>query len=101
MIEYTISYCIYIGADYDSVTLGSCNPMFRILVTCGYPGERGYFVSKKAFLSTIRPKTQFSDGYFMHSPQKQAITQPKIAKKRGISPQISAIFLIFGIAFLR
>ena len=54
MIEYTISYCIYIGADYDSVTLGSCNPMFRILVTCGYPGERGYFVSKKAFLSIKR-----------------------------------------------
>jgi len=24
--------------------------------------------------TTVRPKTQFSDGYFMHSPQKQAIT---------------------------
>ena len=51
--------------------------------------------------TTIRPKTQFSDGYFMHNVQKQAAIQPKIAKKRGISPQISAIFLIFGIAILR
>ena len=51
--------------------------------------------------TTIRPKTQFSDGYFMHNTQKQAAIQPKIAKKRGIFPQISAIFLIFGIAILR
>lgn len=51
--------------------------------------------------TTIRPKTQFSDGYFMHNAQKQAAIQPKIAKQRGISPQNSAIFLIFGIAILR
>ena len=37
----------------------------------------------------------------MHNPQKLAIIQPKTAKKRGFSPQISAIFLIFGIAILR
>ena len=37
----------------------------------------------------------------MHNTQKQATIQPKIAKKRGIFPQISAIFLIFGIAILR
>ena len=41
-----------IGVDYDIVTSGGCNPMFRVPVTCGYPAERGYFVSKKAFLST-------------------------------------------------
>ena len=51
--------------------------------------------------TTIRPKTQFSDGYFMHNTQKQAAIQPKIAKQRGYSPQNSAIFLIFGIAILR
>ncbi len=51
--------------------------------------------------TTIRPKTQFSDGYFMHNMQKQAIIQPKIAKKGGGSPQIFAIFLILGIAILR
>lgn len=43
-----------IGADYDSVTLGSCNPMYRVHVTCGYSAEGGYFVSKKAFLSIKR-----------------------------------------------
>ena len=37
----------------------------------------------------------------MHIMQKQVIMQPKIAKKRGDSSQKSAIFLIFGIAFLR
>ncbi len=51
--------------------------------------------------TTVRPKTQFSGGYFMHSPQKQAITQPKIAKNEGFLPQISTIFLIFGIVILR
>ena len=51
--------------------------------------------------TTVRPKTQFSDGYFMHNAQKQAAIQPKIAKKEGFFPQIAAIFLIFGIAILR
>ena len=51
--------------------------------------------------TTVRPKTQFSDGYFMHNTQKQAAIQLKIAKQRGLSPQNSAIFLIFGIAILR
>ncbi len=37
----------------------------------------------------------------MHNTQKRAAIQPKIAKQRGFSPQISAIFLIFGIAILR
>jgi len=37
----------------------------------------------------------------MHNTQKQAAIQPKVAKKRGLSPQNSAIFLIFGIAILR
>ena len=51
--------------------------------------------------TTVRPKTQFSDGFFMHNTQKRAVNQPKIVKKRGFSPHISAIFLIFGIAILR
>ena len=55
MIEYTISCYMNIEADYDSVTPGSCNPMFRIPVTCGYSAKRGYFVSKKAFLSMFAP----------------------------------------------
>ena len=61
----------------------------------------GNIVSKKAFLSTVRPKTQFSDGYFMHSIQKGAIIGLRNAEKRGIIPQISAVFLIFGTAILR
>ena len=51
--------------------------------------------------TTVRPKTQFSDGYFMHSIQKGAIIGLRNAEKRGIIPQISAVFLIFGTAILR
>ena len=51
--------------------------------------------------TTVRPKTQFSDGYFMHNIQKQGIILPKSREKRGFFPQNSTIFLIFGIAILR
>ena len=51
--------------------------------------------------TTIRPKTQFSDGYFMQNIQNETIIRPKSREKRGFSPQNSAIFLIFGIAILR
>ena len=51
--------------------------------------------------TTIRPKTQFSDGYFMPSNQKTPIQSPKSRNKEGLSPQISAIFWIFGITVLR
>ena len=37
----------------------------------------------------------------MHNQQKQAIIRRIITKKRGISPQIPAVFLIIGIAILR
>ena len=36
------------------VTSGSSNPVFRVPVTCGYSAERGYIVSKKAFVSNLR-----------------------------------------------
>ena len=51
--------------------------------------------------TTSRPKTQFSDGYFMPSTQKSPVQGPKSRKKEGLFPQISAIFLIFGITILR
>ena len=37
--------------------------------------------------------------YTIHT--KIARPKPEIAKKEGLSPQISAIFLIFGITILR
>ena len=61
----------------------------------------GVIGSSPVATTKIRPKAQFSDGYFMHNTQKQAAIQPKIEKQRGFSPQNSAIFLIFGIAILR
>ena len=51
--------------------------------------------------TTVRPKTQFSDGYFIPFIQNSPIQSPKSRKKEGIPPQISAISLIFGIAILR
>ena len=51
--------------------------------------------------TTVRPKTQFSDGYFISFIQKPPIQSPKSRKKEGFPPQISAISLIFGIAILR
>ena len=45
--------------------------------------------------TTVRPKTQFSDGYFMPSNQKLPVQSPKSRKKEGFSPQISAIFFGF------
>ena len=51
--------------------------------------------------TTVRPKTQFSDGYFISFIQKPPIQGLKSRKKEGFPPQISAISLIFGIAILR
>ena len=51
--------------------------------------------------TTVRPKAQFSDGYFILFIQKSPVQSLKSRKKEGLSPQISAIFLIFGIAILR
>ena len=48
--------------------------------------------------TTVRPKTQFSDGYFIPFIQNSPIQSPKSRKKEGFPPQISAISLIFGIA---
>ena len=57
--------------------------------------------SKLLCSNTIRPKTQFSDGYFMLLTQNSPIQGSKTRKKEGFSHQISAIFLIFGITILR
>ena len=51
--------------------------------------------------TTVRPKTQFSDGYFIPFIQNSPIEGLKSRKKEGLPPQISAISLIFGIAILR
>ena len=61
----------------------------------------GILIAFSDVLTTVRPKTQFSDGYFMPSNQKSPVQSPKSRKKEGASPQISAIFLIFGITILR
>ena len=61
----------------------------------------GILIAFSDVLTTVRPKTQFSDGYFMHSNPKSPVQSPKSRKKEGLSPQISAIFLIFGITILR
>ena len=61
----------------------------------------GILIAFSDVLTTVRPKTQFSDGYFMPSTQKPPVQSLKSRKKEGFPPQISAIFLIFGIAMLR
>ena len=61
----------------------------------------GILIAFSDVLTTISPKTQFSDGYFIPSNQKSLVQSPKSRKKEGLSPQISAIFLIFGVAMLR
>ena len=51
--------------------------------------------------TTVRPKIQLSDGHFVLLIQNLHIRGPKSRKREGSLPQISAIFLIFGIAMLR
>ena len=38
--------------------------------------------------TTVRPKTQFLDGYFMPSIQKSPVQSPKSRKKEGLPPEI-------------
>ena len=61
----------------------------------------GILIAFSDVLTTVRPKTQFSDGYFILTTQKSPVQSLKSRKKEGLSPQISAIFLIFGITILR
>ena len=66
-----------------------------------FVGASGVSFPFSDILTTVRPKTQFSDGYFIPFIQKPPIQGPKSRKKEGFPPQISAISLIFGIAILR
>ena len=61
----------------------------------------GILIAFSDVLTTIRPKTQFSDGYFVLSMQKSPVQGSKSRKKEGLPPQVSAIFWIFGITVLR
>ena len=61
----------------------------------------GILIAFSDVLTTVRPKTQFSDGYFIPSNQISPVQSLKSRKKEGVSPQISTIFWIFGIAMLR
>ena len=45
--------------------------------------------------TTFRPKTQFSDGYFVLSIQKSPVQRLQIAKKGGTSPSGFRDFLDF------
>ena len=69
--------------------------MWRSLVAC-LNGVQEAGGSNPLTQTTVRPKTQFSDGYFILSIQKNARPRLQIAKKEGLFPQISAIFLDFG-----
>ena len=46
----------------------------------------GILIAFSDVLTTVRPKTQFSDGYFMPSNQKSPVQSPKSRKKEGGFP---------------
>ena len=84
--------------DQYVVSLGK--PLDDVFVSI-HPAGGSYLTDKHVYGTTVRPETQFSDGYFMQSIQNQVIIRFKIVKKRWLLPQISAFFLILDIAILR
>jgi len=67
------------------VTSAGCNPVFRVPVTCGYPAERGYFVSKKAFLSKNNADFDKKSAFRMltKSPRLEAVEKTCKARRQA------------------